>query len=82
MHLQSIIYSILFATNTKAFVAGGVLINISTSSFAFLFDSLDFHHVAFSTMVFAGKCVFGGAINLGIKKALDNKIFKGGKPNE
>ena len=80
MHLQTIIYSILFATNTKAFVAGGVLINIS--SFTVLFESLNYDHVAFSALVFFGKCVLGGAVNLAIKKAVDAKIFKGGTPNE
>jgi membrane protein YqaA with SNARE-associated domain len=78
MHVYFKLYLLLYSTNTKAFVTGGILISAFTDNVLFVFNSLDFAQVLFSTIVFSAKCVLGGLFNYGVKKMVDNKIFKGG----
>lgn len=78
MHIYIKLYELLYSTNTKAFVVGGILINALTDNVQFVFNSIDFAHVAFYTLVFSGKCVLGGLLNFGLKKLFDHKLFKGG----
>ncbi len=72
------LYELLYSTNTKAFVVGGIAINALSDNVQFVFNSIDFAQVAFYTAVFSGKCVLGGLLNFGLKKIFDHKFFKGG----
>lgn len=79
MHIYFKLYTLLFSTNTKAFVVGGVLINAINDNVQFIIDNISLNNVVFSTLVFSGKCILGGFINLCVKKVLDIQLFKGGK---
>lgn len=78
MHIYFKLYLLLYSTNTKAFVLGGVLVSAFTDNVMFVFNSIDFAQLAFYTLVFSGKCVLGGLLNFGLKKLFDHKLFKGG----
>ena len=74
LRLSTLLYTIFFATETKAFSTGGAALVFITE-----LSDVQVSHLFISIAILVGKSFIGSMIGVMCKKLIDMRFFKGGK---